>query len=140
MVVAGASASGIAVSKILLAAGVGDIAVSDSKGLIYAGREGLNPVKAALAEVSETRLGLVARAGRRCAAPTSSSACPAARYRRRPIEQMVSAITFLLSNPDPEIHPDIRAQARDRGRDRASDFPNQINNSLAFPGVFRGRA
>jgi malate dehydrogenase (oxaloacetate-decarboxylating) len=48
-VVAGAGASGIAVTKMLLAAGIGDIAVSDSKGLIYSGRDGLNPVKAALA-------------------------------------------------------------------------------------------
>jgi malate dehydrogenase (oxaloacetate-decarboxylating) len=137
VVVAGAGASGIAVSKILLAAGVGDIAVSDSKGLIYAGREGLNPVKAALAAMSnKARLAGSTESALRGAdvfIGLSGGCIPEAA-----LEMMApGAIAFLLSNPDPEIHPDLaRRHARVVATGR-SDFPNQINNSLAFPGVFR---
>jgi malate dehydrogenase (oxaloacetate-decarboxylating) len=98
-VVAGAGASGIAVTKMLLRAGVGDIAVSDSKGLIYCGRGGLNPVKAELAEHTN-------RAG------------------------LTGSTESALRGAD--VFPALRVAT---GR---SDFPNQINNSLAFPGVFRG--
>jgi malate dehydrogenase (oxaloacetate-decarboxylating) len=137
VVVAGAGASGIAVSKILLAAGVGDIAVSDSKGVIYEGREGLNPVKAALAAVSnKARLSGSTESALRDAdvfIGLSGGCIP-----ESAVEAMApGAITFLLSNPDPEIHPDVaRRHARVVATGR-SDFPNQINNSLAFPGVFR---
>jgi malate dehydrogenase (oxaloacetate-decarboxylating) len=137
VVVAGAGASGIAVSKILLAAGVGDIAVSDSKGLIYEGREGLNPVKVALAAVSnKARLAGSTESALRGAdvfIGLSGGCIPEAA-----LEAMApGAIAFLLSNPDPEIHPDVaRRHARVVATGR-SDFPNQINNSLAFPGVFR---
>jgi malate dehydrogenase (oxaloacetate-decarboxylating) len=138
VVVAGAGASGIAVSKILLAAGIGDIAVSDSKGLIYAGREGLNPVKAALAEVSNTA---------RLAGSTESALRGADVFiglsgslvSQEAIAAMApGAITFLLSNPEPEIHPEIARRHAAVVATGRSDFPNQINNSLAFPGVFRG--
>ena len=137
VVVAGAGASGIAVSRILLAAGVGDIAVSDSKGLIYAGREGLNPVKAALAEVSNFA---------RLTGSTESALRGAdvfiglsgSSLSEQAITQMADgAIAFLLSNPDPEIHPGIARQHAAVVATGRSDFPNQINNSLAFPGVFR---
>ncbi len=138
VVVAGAGASGIAVSKILLAAGVGDLAVCDSKGLIYAGREGLNPVKAALAEASNSaRLTGSTESALRGAdvfIGLSGSSLSA-----DAIGQMApDAIAFLLSNPDPEIHPDLARQHAAVVATGRSDFPNQINNSLAFPGVFRG--
>jgi malate dehydrogenase (oxaloacetate-decarboxylating) len=138
VVVAGAGASGIAVSKILLAAGVGDLAVCDSKGLIYAGREGLNPVKAALAEASNSaRLTGSTESALRGAdvfIGLSGSSLSA-----DAIGQMApGAIAFLLSNPDPEIHPDLARQHAAVVATGRSDFPNQINNSLAFPGVFRG--
>jgi malate dehydrogenase (oxaloacetate-decarboxylating) len=137
VVVAGAGASGIAVSKILLAAGVGDIAVSDSKGLIYEGREGLNPVKAALAAMSnKARLAGSTESALRGAdvfIGLSGGCIPEAAL----ATMAPGAIAFLLSNPDPEIHPDLaRRHARVVATGR-SDFPNQINNSLAFPGVFR---
>jgi malate dehydrogenase (oxaloacetate-decarboxylating) len=126
------------VTRILLAAGVGDLAVSDSKGLIYAGREGLNPAKAALAEVSNSA---------RLAGSTESALRGAdvfiglsgSSLSEEAIGQMApGAITFLLSNPDPEIHPDIARKHATVVATGRSDFPNQINNSLAFPGVFRG--
>jgi malate dehydrogenase (oxaloacetate-decarboxylating) len=137
-VVAGAGASGIAVTKMLLSAGIGDIAVSDSKGLIYKGRDGLNPVKAALAE--QTNKALLrgstesALAGADVFIGLSSSTVA---------EEAVAAmapraIVFALSNPDPEVHPDIAGRHALVVATGRSDFPNQINNSLAFPGIFRG--
>ncbi|HEX8009138.1 MAG TPA: NADP-dependent malic enzyme [Trebonia sp.] len=138
VVVAGAGASGVAVSKILLSAGLTDIAVADSKGLIYRGREGLNPVKAALARVTNPS-GLTGSAesalrGADVFIGLSGSSLP-----EDVIETMApGAIAFLLSNPDPEIHPDIARRHAAVVATGRSDFPNQINNSLAFPGVFRG--
>jgi malate dehydrogenase (oxaloacetate-decarboxylating) len=137
-VVAGAGASGIAVTKMLLSAGIGDIAVSDSKGLIYKGRDGLNPVKAALAE--QTNKALLqgstesALAGADVFIGLSSSTVA---------EEAVAAmapraIVFALSNPDPEVHPDVAGRHALVVATGRSDFPNQINNSLAFPGIFRG--
>jgi len=111
--------------------------VSDSKGLIYAGREGLNPVKAALAEVSNKA---------RLTGSTESALRGAdvfiglsgSSLSRDAVGQMApGAITFLLSNPDPEIHPDVASEHAAVVATGRSDFPNQINNSLAFPGVFR---
>ncbi len=137
-VVAGAGASGVAVTRILLSAGIGDIAVSDSKGLIYQGRDGLNPVKAALARdtnaagltgsTEEALRGADLFIGLSCGTVADSA-----------IASMQSdAIVFALSNPEPEVSPAIaRRYARVVATGR-SDFPNQINNVLAFPGVFRG--
>jgi malate dehydrogenase (oxaloacetate-decarboxylating) len=136
-VVRGAGASGIAVSKILLSAGVGDIAVADSKGLIYQGRDGLNPVKAALAAVTNSG-GLTgspesALRGADVFIGLSGSTLPG-----EAIASMApGAIAFLLSNPDPEIHPDLARRHVAVVATGRSDFQNQINNSLAFPGVFR---
>ncbi len=138
VVVCGAGASGIAVSKMLLSAGVGDIAVADSKGLIYRGREWLNPVKAALAAVTNSaRLTGSPESALRGAdvfIGLSGSSLP-----EQAIARMApGAIAFLLSNPDPEIHPDVARRHVAVVATGRSDFPNQINNSLAFPGVFRG--
>jgi malate dehydrogenase (oxaloacetate-decarboxylating) len=137
VVVAGAGASGIAVSKILLAAGVGDIAVSDSKGIIYAGREGLNPFKEALASVSN-HAGLTGSTESALRDADVFIGLSGGLLSEGAIKQMApGAITFLLSNPDPEIHPDTARQHAAVVATGRSDFPNQINNSLAFPGVFR---
>jgi malate dehydrogenase (oxaloacetate-decarboxylating) len=137
VVVCGAGASGIAVTKILLSAGVGDVAVADSKGLIYHGREGLNPVKAALAKVTNAA-GLAgspeaALRGADVFIGLSGSTLP-----EEAIARMApAAVAFLLSNPDPEIPPDVARRHVAVVATGRSDFPNQINNSLAFPGVFR---
>jgi malate dehydrogenase (oxaloacetate-decarboxylating) len=137
-VVAGAGASGVAVTQILLNAGIGDIAVSDSKGLLYEGRDGLNAVKKTLAAATnkarlsgsteealhgaDVFIGLSGSTVREDAIATMSE----------------DAIVFALSNPTPEIHPEAaRRHARVVATGR-SDFPNQINNVLAFPGIFRG--
>ncbi|MFI6801954.1 NADP-dependent malic enzyme [Streptosporangium canum] len=137
-VVAGAGASGVAVSRILLNAGIGDIAVSDSKGLIHRGRDGLNPVKEALAR-DTNRAGLrgsteQALAGADVFVGLSGSTVP-----EGAIASMApGAIVFALSNPTPEVHPEVARRHALVVATGRSDFPNQINNVLAFPGVFRG--
>jgi malate dehydrogenase (oxaloacetate-decarboxylating) len=137
-VVAGAGASGVAVTKMLLAAGVGDIAVSDSKGLLYQGRDGMGKVKTALAEVTNE----AALSGSTESALTGADVfigLSGATVAEDALARMApGAITFCLSNPDPEIHPDTAREYAAVVATGRSDFPNQINNSLAFPGVFRG--
>jgi len=137
VVVCGAGASGIAVSKILLSAGVGDIAVADSKGLIYDGRDGLNPVKAALARVTNAA-GLAGSPEAALRGADVFIGLSGSTLAEEAIARMApGAIAFLLSNPDPEIHPDVARRHMTVVATGRSDFPNQINNSLAFPGVFR---
>ena len=137
VVVCGAGASGIAVSKILLSAGVGDIAVADSKGLIYDGRDGLNPVKAALAKVTNAA-GLAGSPEAALRGADVFIGLSGSTLAEEAIARMAPrAIAFLLSNPDPEIHPDVARRHVAVVATGRSDFPNQINNSLAFPGVFR---
>ncbi|HEY7260697.1 MAG TPA: NADP-dependent malic enzyme [Trebonia sp.] len=137
VVVCGAGASGIAVSKILLSAGVGDVAVADSKGLIYHGREGLNPVKAVLAKVTN-KAGLVGSPEAALRGADVFIGLSGSTLAEEAIARMApGAIAFLLSNPDPEIHPDVARRHVTVVATGRSDFPNQINNSLAFPGVFR---
>jgi malate dehydrogenase (oxaloacetate-decarboxylating) len=138
VVVAGAGASGIAVSRFLLDAGVGDIAVADSKGLIHEGRDGLNPVKQALARDSN-RAGLSGSIERALAGADVFVGLSGSTVSEEAIASMAAdSIVFALSNPTPEVRPEVaRKYARVVATGR-SDFPNQINNVLAFPGVFRG--
>jgi malate dehydrogenase (oxaloacetate-decarboxylating) len=138
VVVSGAGASGVACAKILLEAGVEDVTVLDSRGVIHTARENMNVAKYALAEQTNPR-GLrgdlsTALAGADVFLGLSGSTVP-----ESVIESMADdAIVFALSNPDPEIDPDVaRAHASVVATGR-SDYPNQINNVLAFPGVFAG--
>ena len=137
-VVAGAGASGVAVTRILLSAGIGDIAVSDSKGLIYEGRDGLNPVKEALARDTNAA-GLTGSTEEALRGADLFIGLSGATVAEPAIAAMRDgAIVFALSNPDPDVDPAVahrHARVVATGR---SDFPNQINNVLAFPGVFRG--
>ncbi|MEU0566346.1 NADP-dependent malic enzyme [Nonomuraea sp. NPDC005983] len=137
-VVAGAGASGVAVTRILLEAGIGDIAVSDSKGMIYSGREGLNPVKEALARdtnrAHHTGSTEEALAGADVFVGLSGSTVSEAAI----ASMAPDSIVFALSNPTPEVLPSVAARHAKVVATGRSDFPNQINNVLAFPGVFRG--
>ncbi|MEO3810879.1 NADP-dependent malic enzyme [Sphaerisporangium sp. B11E5] len=137
-VVAGAGASGVAVTNILVNAGIGDIAVSDSKGMIYQGREGLNPVKQVLA----ARTNRAGRTGSTEEALTGADVfigLSGSTLAESAVESMArDAIVFALSNPTPEIHPEVARRHATVVATGRSDFPNQINNVLAFPGVFRG--
>ncbi|WP_436839182.1 NAD(P)-dependent malic enzyme [Nonomuraea angiospora] len=137
-VVAGAGASGVAVSRILLEAGIGDIAVADSKGMIFAGREGLNPVKEALAR-DTNRAGHTGSTEDALAGADVFVGLSGSTVSEAAIASMApDAIVFALSNPTPEVHPEVAARHAKVVATGRSDFPNQINNVLAFPGVFRG--
>ncbi len=138
VVIAGAGAAGIACANILLAAGVRNVTLVDSRGIIHAGREGLNPVKAEIAARTNPtgRTGDLAEAlrGADVFVGLSSSNVPASAVAGMAPE----AIVFALSNPDPEIHPELASRYASVVATGRSDFPNQINNVLAFPGIFRG--
>ncbi|GAA1006679.1 malate dehydrogenase [Acrocarpospora pleiomorpha] len=137
-VVAGAGASGVAVTRILVNAGIGDIAVADSKGLIFEGREGMNPVKDALAR-DTNRLGLKGSTEQALAGADVFVGLSGATVSETAIAGMAAgSIVFALSNPTPEVHPEVAARYAAVVATGRSDFPNQINNVLAFPGVFRG--
>ncbi|QYN40824.1 NADP-dependent malic enzyme [Pseudonocardia sp. DSM 110487] len=135
VVISGAGAAGVACARILLAAGVRDVVVLDSRGVLDAARGG---EKAALAAVTNPRgvTGGLAAAleGADVFVGLSSAKLPEEMLARMAHE----AIVFALSNPDPEIHPDVARRHAAIVATGRSDFPNQINNVLAFPGVFRG--
>ena len=138
VVVSGAGAAGVACTNILLGAGIGDVAVLDSRGVVSPDRTDLTPVKADLA-ARTNRAGL--RGGPADAIPgadvylgLSSGVVP---------EELVASLApgaavFAMANPDPEIHPDVARRHATVVATGRSDFPNQINNVLAFPGIFRG--
>jgi len=139
VVISGAGAAGVAVAKILLGAGVRDLAVLDRQGVLNSRRADLTPVKAALAEVTADtfdRSGTLAdaMAGADVYLGVSGGTVPEEIL----AEMAPDAIIFGLANPVPEVLPEVaRRYARVVATGR-SDFPNQINNVLAFPGIFRG--
>jgi len=135
VVVSGAGAAGVACARILLGAGVRDIVVLDSRGVIDAARGG---EKAALAAVSNPR----AVTGGIAEALADADVFVGLSGGTLPEELLAlmapEAIVFALSNPDPEVHPNVARRHAAIVATGRSDFPNQINNVLAFPGVFRG--
>ncbi|HEU5473752.1 MAG TPA: malic enzyme-like NAD(P)-binding protein [Actinophytocola sp.] len=138
VVIVGAGAAGVACAKILLAAGVGDITLLDSRGIVHTGRDGLNPVKAELAALTNTA-GLRGGMAEALAGADVFVGLSGATVSEELIATMApSSIVFALSNPDPEIHPEVAARHAAIVATGRSDFPNQINNVLAFPGIFRG--
>ncbi|MEL7157024.1 MAG: NADP-dependent malic enzyme, partial [Actinomycetota bacterium] len=139
VVIAGAGAAGIAIAKILIACGVGDIVGADRKGAIHDGRDDLNSAKQWLADntnrggrtgsISDVMAGTDVFLG--VSGPGLISADDVKAMATDPV-------VFAMANPDPEILPDhveglVGVMATGR-----SDYPNQINNVLAFPGIFRG--
>ncbi|WP_286137288.1 NADP-dependent malic enzyme [Mycobacterium sp. IS-3022] len=138
VVVSGAGAAGVACANILMAAGVGDVTLLDSQGILHKSRENLNSYKAEIAERTNPR-GLTggiaeALAGADVFLGLSAGVVPADLI----ASMAPDSIVFALSNPDPEIHPDEASRYAAVVATGRSDFPNQINNVLAFPGVFRG--
>jgi malate dehydrogenase (oxaloacetate-decarboxylating) len=138
MVISGAGAAGVACANILLEAGLSDITVIDSQGIVHAGRDDLNSVKADLAGRTNPagRTGGVAEAldGADVFLGVSAGKVPEALI----ASMAPNSIVFACSNPDPEIHPEVAKRHAAIVATGRSDFPNQINNVLAFPGVFRG--
>ncbi|WP_375139354.1 NAD(P)-dependent malic enzyme [Nocardia cyriacigeorgica] len=138
VVVSGAGAAGVACTNILLAAGVADVTVLDSKGIVSRDRTDLNDVKADLAQRTNPR-GLTGTAADALAGADVFLGLSAGKIGEDLIASMApESIVFAMSNPDPEIHPEVAAKYAAIVATGRSDFPNQINNVLAFPGVFKG--
>jgi malate dehydrogenase (oxaloacetate-decarboxylating) len=137
-VVSGAGAAGVAVTRMLLAAGVGDIVVCDSRGVVHSGRPDLNPIKRELA-AETNRFG---RTGDIAAALTGADVLVGVSGGQIPEAAVAGmrpgGVIFALANPHPEVHPEVARRYAAVVATGRSDFPNQINNVLAFPGVFRG--
>ncbi|WP_304073759.1 NADP-dependent malic enzyme [Nocardiopsis listeri] len=138
VVVSGAGAAGVAVTKMLVDGGIGDIAVADSKGMIYEGRESLTPVKRELAAISN-KAGLKGSIESALEGADVFVGLSAGEVPESVVASMADdAIIFAMANPNPEVHPDVARRHASVVATGRSDFPNQINNVLAFPGVFRG--
>ncbi|WP_199432679.1 NAD(P)-dependent malic enzyme [Qaidamihabitans albus] len=138
VVISGAGAAGVACARILQAAGAGDVTVLDSKGIIHPGRAGLNPIKEELAGTTN-KSGLRGGLAEAINGADVFIGLSSATIEEDLLATMADdSIVFALSNPDPEVHPDVAARYASVVATGRSDFPNQINNVLAFPGVFRG--
>ncbi|WP_304940977.1 NADP-dependent malic enzyme [Streptacidiphilus sp. PB12-B1b] len=137
-VISGAGAAGIAIAKILVGAGIGDVVLCDRQGAVHVGRTDLTDVKREIAELTN-RGGLAGSlvdvlAGADVFIGVSGGTVP---------EEAVATMAkdcfiFAMANPDPEVHPEVAHKYAAVVATGRSDFPNQINNVLAFPGIFAG--
>ncbi|MER7759398.1 NADP-dependent malic enzyme [Streptomyces sp. NPDC097619] len=137
-VISGAGAAGIAIAKILVDAGIGDVCVTDRKGVVSADRTDLTDVKAEIAGLTN-RTGLTgsleeALAGADVFIGVSGGTVPEPAVASMAKDSFV----FAMANPNPEVHPDVAHKYAAVVATGRSDFPNQINNVLAFPGIFAG--
>lgn len=140
VVVNGSGAAGIAVTKLLMSMGMKKVILCDTKGAIYEGRENLNPEKAEMGKITnlQMRKGLLKDV--MVGADVFIGVSAPGVVTKEMVQSMAKdPIIFAMANPTPEIMPDIAREAGAKviGTGR-SDFPNQINNILAFPGIFRG--
>ena len=140
IVTSGAGAAAIAIVKLLLSAGFKNVTMCDRKGAIYEGREGLNWIKAEMAQVTNLDKKAGSLADMLVGADVFIGVSGPGTVTTDMVKTMnKDAIVFACANPTPEIFPDDAkaggAAVISTGR---SDFPNQINNVLAFPGIFRG--
>ncbi len=138
VVISGAGAAGVACANMLLLAGIDDVTVLDSKGIVSSSRTDLTDVKIDLA----SRTNPSGRHGGAAEALAGADVFLGVSAGKIPEELIASmapdSIVFALSNPDPEIHPDAARKYAAVVATGRSDYPNQINNVLAFPGVFKG--
>ncbi|MBB5936898.1 NAD(P)-dependent malic enzyme [Streptomyces zagrosensis] len=137
-VISGAGAAGVAIAKILVEAGIGDVVVCDRKGIVSAGRDDLTDVKRDLASYTN-KAGLAgslekALDGADVFIGVSGGTVPESAVATMAKDAMI----FAMANPNPEIHPDVAHKYAAVVATGRSDFPNQINNVLAFPGIFAG--
>ncbi len=140
IVTSGAGAAGIAIIKLLMSMGLQNVIMTDRTGAIYKGREGLNPIKEEMAEITNKNMekGTLAEVIKGADVFIGVSA-PGTLTKEMVQTMAKDPIIFACANPTPEIFPDEAkaggAAVISTGR---SDFPNQVNNVLAFPGIFRG--
>ncbi len=140
VVMSGAGAAGVACTKLLMAMGLRDVVLCDRRGAIYKGRESLNPFKAEMAEISNLKMKKGGIGDVLKGADVFIGVSAPNTLTPDMVKSMApNPILFPMANPVPEIMPDLAlaAGAAVVGTGR-SDFPNQINNVLAFPGIFRG--
>lgn len=140
IVTSGAGAAGIAIIKLLMAMGLKNVIMTDRKGAIYKGREGLNPIKEEMAAITNFNMEKGSLADVIKGADIFIGVSAPGTLTKDMVKSMAKdAIIFACANPTPEIYPDEAKEAGARvistGR---SDFPNQVNNVLCFPGIFRG--
>ena len=140
IVTSGAGAAAIAITKLLLSAGFKDITMCDRKGAIYAGRDGLNWIKEEMAKKTNLKSRKGSLAEMLVNADVFIGVSAPGVVTTDIVKTMAKdAIIFACANPTPEIFPDdARAGGAAVISTGRSDFPNQINNVLAFPGIFRG--
>ncbi|QKW09130.1 NADP-dependent malic enzyme [Streptomyces sp. NA04227] len=137
-VISGAGAAGVAIAKFLLEAGIGDVTVTDRKGIVSSDRGDLTDVKRELAEITN-KAGLSgsledALNGAHVFIGVSGGTVPEAAVASMAKDPFI----FAMANPNPEVHPEVAHKYAAVVATGRSDFPNQINNVLAFPGVFAG--
>ncbi|MCB5908716.1 NAD(P)-dependent malic enzyme [Streptomyces pinistramenti] len=137
-VISGAGAAGVAIAKILIEAGIGDVAVCDRKGVVSVDRNDLTDVKREVAGF--TNKGKLAGSledaldGADVFIGVSGGTVP-----EEAVAKMAeNSLIFAMANPNPEIHPDVAQKYAAVVATGRSDYPNQINNVLAFPGIFAG--
>ncbi len=140
VVISGAGAAGVAIIKLLMSVGLKNVIMCDSKGIIYKGRDRLNEITTQMAEITNTELVKGTLADALKGADVFIGASAPGIVTEDMVKTMAEKpILFPMANPVPEIMPDLalKAGAAVVGTGR-SDFPNQINNVLAFPAIFRG--
>ncbi|MEG0751161.1 MAG: malic enzyme-like NAD(P)-binding protein [Oscillospiraceae bacterium] len=140
IVTSGAGAAGVAIVKLLCSIGVGDVVMCDRTGAIYVGRDGLNPIKREMASLTnrEKKSGTLADVVKGADVFIGVSA-PGTLTADMVATMAENSIIFACANPTPEIFPeDAKAGGAAVIATGRSDYPNQINNVLAFPGIFRG--
>lgn len=137
-VISGAGAAGVAIAKILVEAGIGDVAVCDRKGVVSQDREDLTEVKRELAGFTNK----ANLSGSLQAALEGADVFIGVSGGTVPEEAVATmaqdSFVFAMANPNPEVHPDVARKHASVVATGRSDYPNQINNVLAFPGIFAG--
>ena len=140
IVTSGAGAAGIAIIRLLMSMGLQNVIMTDRKGAIYAGRDGLNPIKEEIAAVTNRKRERGALSEVIRGADVFIGVSAPGTLTREMVQTMAKdAIVFACANPTPEILPqEAKAGGAAVVSTGRSDYPNQVNNVLAFPGIFRG--
>ncbi|MER6629984.1 NADP-dependent malic enzyme [Streptomyces sp. NPDC000987] len=137
-VISGSGAAGIAIAKFLIEAGIGDVAVADRKGVVSADRDDLTPVKREVAAFTN-KAGLTGSLEAALEGADVFIGVSGGTVAEEAVASMAKdAFVFAMANPNPEVHPDVAHKYAAVVATGRSDFPNQINNVLAFPGIFAG--
>ncbi|MFE7229230.1 NADP-dependent malic enzyme [Streptomyces sp. NPDC057596] len=137
-VISGAGAAGVAIAKMLIEAGIGDVAVADRKGVVSADRTDLTQVKREVAEFTN-KAGISGSLEDALASADVFIGVSGGTVPEEAVASMAEgAFVFAMANPTPEVHPEVAHKYAAVVATGRSDFPNQINNVLAFPGIFAG--